>query len=181
MWHCQCACRQREGKRVETIGHWQRNPGHIPTVGPNVGSLQRINGQTRGIHLPPPCIKGINHLLPGRLSDTSTKSQLPGLNMEMLPGTGPESTKSCWSRMEEWEGIRSWTVGGALDGWTASTSGSPVFVGLQLHKDVFTTKMCVWQTDWHALICADCKTVRTRHPTLNQWWWKCRWGHWRTD
>ena len=28
-----------------------RNPGHIPTVGSNVESLQRINGQTRGIQV----------------------------------------------------------------------------------------------------------------------------------
>ena len=31
-----------------------------------------------------------------------------------------------------------------MDGWTASTSGSPGFVGLQLHKEVLTTNMCVF-------------------------------------
>ena len=107
--------------------------------------------------------------MPGLLSETCTKSQLPGRNMETLPWTGPESTKSCWSRMEDWEGRMSWTVGGALDGWTASSSCSPGFVGLQFHKEVLITKnLCVCHTDWNALICADCSTVITRHPALKQ-------------
>ena len=53
--HCQCACRQREDKRIETLDYQHRNPGHIPTVGSNVESLQIINGQ------PPLCTRGIIH------------------------------------------------------------------------------------------------------------------------
>ena len=36
--------------------------------------------------------------------------------------------------------------------------------------------MCVCQTDWNAPICADCKTVRTRHPALNQMMRKVQMG-----
>ena len=36
------------------------------------------------------------------------------------------------------------------------------------HGSAHYIDVCVCQTNWNAPICADCKTVRTRHPALNQ-------------